>query len=77
MRLQVLSLASLSGVRIQHCLNCGVGCRHDQLYHLGLKTKPLSLMSCGGGAHLQHMEISGLGLELELQLLAYATATAM
>ena len=34
-------------------------------------------MSFGGGAHLQHMEISGLGLELELQLLAYATATAM
>ena len=27
--------------------------------------------------HLQHMEVSGLGLKLELPLLAYATATAM
>ena len=29
------------------------------------------------GPHLQHMEVSRLGVELELQLLAYATATAM
>ena len=27
------------------------------------------------GPHLQHMEVSRLGVELELQLLAYATAT--
>ena len=27
-RLQVQSLASLSGLRIWHCLSCGVGCRH-------------------------------------------------
>ena len=29
------------------------------------------------GAHLQHMEVPGLGAESELQLWAYATATAM
>jgi len=28
------------------------------------------------GQHLQHMEVSRLGVESELQLLAYATATA-
>ena len=28
------------------------------------------------GPHLQHMEVSRLGLESELQLLAYITATA-
>ena len=29
-----------------------------------------------GGAYLQQMEVSRLGVELELQALAYATATA-
>ena len=29
MSLQVLSLASLSGLRIQHCHELGVGCRRD------------------------------------------------
>ena len=29
------------------------------------------------GLHVQHMEVTRLGVELELQLLAYATATAM
>ena len=28
------------------------------------------------GAHLQHMEVPGLGAESELQLQAYTTATA-
>ena len=27
MRWQVQFLASLSGLRIQHCVSCGVGCR--------------------------------------------------
>ena len=30
----------------------------------------------GGGAHLQHMEVSRVGVELELQLPAYTIATA-
>ena len=38
MRMQVLSLALLSGLRIQHCCDCDVGCRHSSNLTLSLET---------------------------------------
>ena len=37
---------------------------------------PFFFLAFFSGLHLQHMEVSRLGVELELKLLAYATATA-
>ena len=37
----------------------------------------LFIYLCFLGLHLQHMEVSKLGVESELQLSTYATATAM
>ena len=68
MRMQVRSLASLSGLRIWRCreLRCGS------------QTKLRSDVATGYGVgpNLQHTEVPRLGTELELQLPARARATA-
>ena len=50
----------------------------DVRFPLSVHTFPLSRsFFWGGGLHLQHIEVPGLGVESELQLLAYTPATAM
>ena len=62
MRRLVLSLASLSGLRIWHC---------PELFSIVFGGGG----ACG--VHPQHMQFPRLGVKSEPQLLAYTTATAM